>query len=162
MRCGLLLVFPIRRLSCVLTVLGLLALAGSPVEAEDDPNWSRLLRAKALRCTLPTGATTDWDSGQPSTKLNRPDPKFVLHFENIDRVSGKARVVSNVGASDVNVWYTAGGVHFVEQTGAGNLMITSVFPFSTADGLIAVHSRHMATFTGPFPSQTHGTCKVLR
>ena len=145
------------------TLLVLLLFGGvSVASAAEEVDWHGLLNAKALRCALPFGAMARWDSGKPRISQSGPDANFILIFESIDHTRGTARLIGNQATSNVMAFHTPAGLHFIEQTNFGSVMITSVFPRLTSDGFMAVHSRHLATLAGqPIPSQAYGTCKVL-
>ncbi|MDO8357793.1 MAG: hypothetical protein Q7U76_15520 [Nitrospirota bacterium] len=86
----------------------------------------------------------------------------VLQFDSIDFKAKKARLIGNQGASDVAALVTSAGVTFIEETGFGNIAVTTVFSDyakGTRD-FVVVHSRHMGGLGSPIPSQYHGTCKV--
>jgi hypothetical protein len=84
-----------------------------------------------------------------------------LIFDNVDVGKQTGRVIGNQGGENI---LAVGGVqvlHLLEQTGTGNMNMTSVF--ASADPktgfLRAVHSRHIH-IRGPIPSQYYGTCEA--
>ena len=118
-----------------------------------------LLAARSLKCFFNTHSSADWKSGKPSVSTGRED--FGLHFDGIDIKAQKARLIGNHGASDVTVFPTPAGLHFMEQTPFGNITFTTVFASRAPDGFfVAVSSRHMDLPGGPLPSQYHGARKV--
>jgi hypothetical protein len=119
--------------------------------------YRSLLRVRSLKCSFAPNAFADWKSGSPKVTLAREN--VTLHFDGIDVQKQKARLIGNQGAGDVTVFATPAGLHFMEQTGSGNMVFTTVFASRTSDGFIAVTSRHMDMPGGPLPSQYHGTCK---
>lgn len=117
-----------------------------------------------FRCTLGPGTSANWDSGSVAIERgNFGKPTVVVTFDSIDLSAGTGRVIGNAGASDLVVLSGSQSFTLVEQTGTGNYVFTTIFQakaHSTGE-YIAVMSRHMATPSGPFPSQYHGTCTRL-
>lgn len=140
-----------------IALIALPLLAGAQTE-----DFRRLLAVKSLRCDLGPGTLTTWDSGAPQSRSDKYSGPFQL--DSIDPKSGTARLISNDAATDVSVTLSGVGLTFVEQTTIGNLSITTVFADRTkgTNNFIAVQSRHLHGLSGPFPSQFHGTCKVLQ
>jgi hypothetical protein len=137
----------------------LIASFASSATASED-TFSRLVGSRSLQCTFGPGASADWKSGKPFVQENKFDT--VLQFDAIDLKAKKARLIGNQGASDVAALVTPAGVTFIEETGFGNLSITTVFS-DYAKGtreFVVVHSRHIGGLGSPLPSQYHGTCKV--
>ena len=117
-----------------------------------------IFAARSLKCSFNVNAFADWKSGKPSVTLGRED--FGLHLDGIDVKAKKARLIGNQGASDVTVFATLAGLHFIEQAAFGNITLTTVFATQSSDGFIAVSSRHLELPGGPSPSQYHGLCKL--
>jgi len=94
-----------------------------------------------------------------------------LVFDAIDPTSGTARLIGNAGATDVTLSVNAKGLHFIEVTGSGNLMVTTVFRTAASHGapgtFVFVYSRHFALGSAAgdsnatIPSQHHGLCAIL-
>ena len=84
-------------------------------------------------------------------------------FDSIDTKRGTARIVGNAGAGDIAVLRTVDGLTFIEETLLGTVNVTTVLarPLESTNRLVAVMSRHITSFGGPFPSQWHGTCRIL-
>lgn len=144
-------------------VVGLLCclLAGGAAAQQpeaQDVTWKALFAARSLKCGFPVNAFTDWKSGTPKVTVGRED--FTLHFDSIDVKAKTARLIGNQGAGDITAFATGAGLHFIEQTGAGNINFTTVFAHRAGGGFIAVSSRHVDLFAAPLPSQYHGVCKV--
>jgi len=79
--------------------------------------------------------------------------KFDLQFI-IDTESKKSYMVGNNGSSEVHsLMNDDGGVSFLEVTGSGNIMSTSIV--TTGE---AVHSRNTIMFGKLTPSQYYGNC----
>jgi hypothetical protein len=147
---------------CKHSALLLLALLFGAVSvwAERDP-FDVLLSARSLKCQFGPGSSGQWKNEKPSIEAARFD--VTLHFDAIDLKAGKARFIGNQGASDVTALTTETGITFIERTGFGNLVFTTVFAETNAAGdmFYAVTSRHMNLLAGgPLPSQYLGTCTV--
>lgn len=146
--------------SRIAVMLSGLLLTGGVTTAQDD-SFKALVAARSLKCQIGPGSVGKWAGAKISVEKDSFDS--ALHFDSIDLKSGKARLIGDQGASDVTVLGTASGITFVEQTGFGNLVITTVFreriPGKTE--FYAVVSRHMLMLRGdPLASQYHGSCKV--
>ena len=148
--------------------------------AENDA-LEKLMSAKSLVCEFPTGTFADWQGA--TLKLDNDRMKGQYHFDNINLKNKSARVIGNIGAVDVMVFASPGGLTFMEATGMGNMIYTTVFPSYLAQKTIpgatepdaltksqlpkafmAVMSRHLfdPELTHlPMPSQFHGYCRVL-
>jgi hypothetical protein len=125
-----------------------------------DEAFERLMNAKSLKCEYGSGAVAVWESSKVKVEKDNFDASIV--FDSIDLTTGKARMIGEIGAVDVIVFATGAGLTFIEETGVGNLHITTVFA-SYAKGttdFIVVTSRHLMFISKPLPSQYHGTCKV--
>jgi hypothetical protein len=129
-----------------------------------DPTFVDLLRAKSLRCEFAEGTQASWDRGE--LKVERgifgKRTEFTV-YDSIDIKKGHARLVTSVGAGDIAVLSTLIGTTFIETIPNGGLNITTVFArrVKPADErLVAVMSKHV-DINGPFPSQWHGTCRIL-
>lgn len=146
-------------LMVLLSVIG--CMLSRPVGADPVEDFKRLVAAKSLRCVFASGSIADWKSGHPEIKADHKGVG-VTHFDSIDYKSKTARLIGNLGASDVGAFVTAAGVHFIEQTPVGGLVVTSVFPSRAAGELVGVTSRHIDLGDGgpPLPSQYHGTCRI--
>jgi hypothetical protein len=144
----------------IAVVLSGLLLAGGIAIAQDD-SFKVLLAARSLKCQIGPGSVAKWSDGKVA--IEKDTFASATHFDSIDLKSGKARLIGDQGASDVSVWATASGITFVEQTGFGNLVFTTVFSEripGKAD-FYAVVSRHMLMLRGnPLPSQYHGSCRI--
>jgi hypothetical protein len=121
-----------------------------------------LAAARTLKCRFETAAMGEWDGKSVRSKKSGPPFQEPIHFDSIDPKAGSARMLGNVGAVDVRVLSNSSGLHFVEFTGAGNPVVTTVFASLAAPGVFhAVMSRHMHMLGHPLPSQAYGTCVVL-
>ncbi len=125
-----------------------------------DEVFDRLMNAKSLKCEFDSGNVAVWESSKVKVEKDNFDASIV--FDSIDLKAGKARMIGEIGAVDVIVLATGAGLTFIEETGVGNLIFTTVFAYyakGTTD-FIAVTSRHLDFLIKPLPSQYHGTCKV--
>ena len=97
-------------------------------------------------------------------RQTKPPSLFLqfIFFDSIDMEKGTARAIANQGSADVMVIPAPMSITFIEQTGIGNVIFTSVFPNYSkgTEDFIAVTSRHLNLPGGPLPSQYHGTCKI--
>ena len=122
----------------------------------------RIFRAKTVRCVYPTVAVTNWDKiDEPSLGIDEQDPGLEYTFDSIGQQ--KARLIGNVGASDVIVLRTRHGLHLLEILPAGSINTTTIYSGreNVPGGYFAsVASRH-PYIIGPSPSQRYGKCKVL-
>lgn len=90
-----------------------------------------------------------------------------LVFDNINYGNRSARLIGNIGSSDVEVIDGDLAVNFVEVTSVGGLAVTTVFKGASEGSPLlmnfrAVSSRHIArTLGGETASQHYGTCKAL-
>ena len=128
----------------------------------DDPLVS-LLNAESIECDFGKGTEALWEKGKLKLVASDFGAAVKIAFESIDAKEGKARLNGNLGGRDVLVFFTGSGITFLEQTGMGNINITTVFfkyKSPAARHFIAVTSRHHV-FNDPYPSQYHGTCSIL-
>jgi hypothetical protein len=107
----------------------------------------------ALKCEFKSGVFHAWGE---QTKINS-DP-FVLVYDSIDVKARTARLIGNIGTSDILVLETPGHLTFVEPTKSGNMTITTVYRSSKDGPYSAVHSRHVGMLSSPMASQMYGTC----
>lgn len=140
------------------------------------PNMNSILMAGAFLLALPAAAQMP---GQPPKAfvcqfiqaVNYPtglaelsDEDFRLTFASIDIKKRSAQLIGSAGASDVHFTEGLYVYNFIEETGAGNLNITTIYKDnrknmqSTKEGFVAVHSRHVAIAFNPSPSQRIGLC----
>ena len=126
----------------------------------DKAALQALRSARSFRCSFPQYATVDWDRDQPQLQTGTEDD-FILQIDGVDYSTGDARMIGNVGASDLVVVSGVTTVSFVERIPSGEVNLTTVYAWRDSMGLRfkAVHSRHTAIF-GPSPSQYFGYCEV--
>lgn len=145
-----------------LVALAILAAAnGSLVGAcAAGDGFETLLADKRLECRFgPESATISGGAGPDRGASNAA---ISVHFDAIDLEHGKARMSGKQGAGEVTTLLTVSGITFIEGTGTGSLIFTTVFADTAgSDEFFAVQSRHMTVMTGvPQPSQHYGTCKL--
>ena len=130
----------------------LVLLVGWPVAAE------LLWPPKAFKCLFPGGVSAD-DKGKGLSPETTGPMAFTL--ASIDTKTKTAQLIGNIGANKVRVIPGDGGLHFLNLTGSGNLVVTTVFASTDAEGKFhAVHSRHVS-IDGPIVSQYYGSCEGL-
>ena len=94
-----------------------------------------------------------------------------LKFDVINRAAGRARHIGNAGSTDVALLVGDNGLQFIERTGSGNVMMTTVYRAATTallPGTFAfAHSRHFALMAPQparfivAPSMRVGFCTAL-
>jgi hypothetical protein len=113
---------------------------------------------RAFVCSFDTGTEATVDQGTVEAKPITGAPLNVT-FAAVDPAKGTAQIVGNLGASDITLIVGTDGYSFVEVTGVGNVILTTVFDTSVASGgLFAVMSRHVS-IQGPVVSHYRGACE---
>jgi hypothetical protein len=104
----------------------------------------------------------NWEElDDPDPEFDEPDKPLEYTFDSIG--SQQARLIGNVGASDVVVVRTGEGLHILEILPFGSINTTTIYPNrenSPGGDFASVASRH-PYLLGPFPSQHYGRCRVL-
>lgn len=160
----------------------------SPLSKADTPEHDKQLSeykkaigelksAKSIECYFPQGTFANW-TGQ-SMKLVEDHMSDAIHFDNIDTTNkNQARMIGNLGATDVKAFMSPTGVTFIESTDIGNFIYTTIYPtylgnkkinsepskntFLFENSYIAVTSRHgYHPFLGASSSQFHGYCRIM-
>jgi len=162
-----------KRLILILVILFLLPIFASaqstnsqitPEQAQAELKVERYLEAKSFKCNFENGYFAFWENGKLKSEITK-DPLSLI-FDSIDYKKSTARLIGNQGSSDIILTFTVGGVTFIEKTGSGSFISTTInFPRVNDKNLIdqyfAVHSRHIATILGaPMSSQYYGQCKI--
>ncbi len=132
----------------------------------------RLHDARTLRCEFPSGALVDLSD---STLQRHEGDGSEATFDAIDRRHARARLIGNVGASDVRVIVQQGSLTFIETgwSKTGMVDVTVVFAryrpdtreFFAADsrhGLIPFSHNRRAAEVEPIVEQYYGSCRVLQ
>lgn len=115
----------------------------------------------SLRCIFDEGVGGEWKAKGYEIEKRSFD-KMNVYYDSINIEKGTARFIGNKSAVDVKVIYTPEGWHFIEITGSGNLILTTVFHSKKNQfkKFPAVMSRHI-NIEDPFPSQFYGTCDAF-
>lgn len=117
----------------------------------------------SFRCKFSDGQVTEFDRGSP--RVNRSNDLSDLVFDQVDPIKGTARFIGNLGAGSIQVLSGMGSFHLIEITRHGNVNLTTIFYDSIKNmnqSIPVVHSRHVNTPSGPFPSQYLGLCTKLQ
>jgi hypothetical protein len=85
--------------------------------------------------------------------LETSNPPFDMLFL-VDQSKDKAYLKGNQGSAEVILIYNSYGWSFIEITGTGNVMSTTINLFGDA-----VHSRHSIVDSKILPSQYYGKCE---
>jgi hypothetical protein len=123
--------------------------------------FDSLLKAKSLRCTFTIGSAANSKTGILKPSIVKEDMTIV--FDSIDLRKGTARGVGEAGASNEIAAMTPTGMTFIEQTGSGNYVFTTVFAEEQdpSERFLAAMSRHMQMIGTIIVSQYYGACQVL-
>ncbi|MGI9338584.1 MAG: hypothetical protein ACR2P4_08760 [Gammaproteobacteria bacterium] len=141
----------------------LVAFVFYPATQADASPISDLLEAKSIRCDFDKGAAASWDNGDVNVSSDNFGEGGRVFYTDINHKSNTAKSSGNNGESDLVVIATPGGINFLEATGVGNMIFTSIFADYAepeAKKYFAVTSRHVNVFGNPIPSQYHGTCII--
>lgn len=120
-----------------------------------------------MRCHFTADAETTWTNGQraiTSQKLNGQQPSNEVTYDSIDTRAGKARIIGNIGASNVIVQMDSfGALWIVDSPPAGFIFVTTILPIYAAgtDEFIILESRHSWIRTDALATQSSGTCTLL-
>ena len=117
----------------------------------------------SVRCEFPWAAVTDWEkNSDPEIEKQNPE-KMKFHIDSINREKKTARIIGNVGASDVSMIPGMYALNFIEITPPGGLNLLTIDrePLERDGFFRAVYSRHSALsplFSGTWiVSQYYGT-----
>ena len=112
---------------------------------------------KALHCMFDQGSFNVFENGKFASE---PGGKMQFVIAAIDAKAGTAQMIGNAGAENLIMLRGKGNMNFVEQTGVGNINLTSVYTkVAPSGGFVAVHSRHVGTGDDPMISQYYGVCE---
>lgn len=115
---------------------------------------------KTIICKFPNGTTGFVDKNRYDTKLAQ-DNSMTYTFDSINTTNKSARIIGNMGASDVFVDTSPAGLTFIETTLNGGRIYTTVFLKTDQNGnFYATSSRHVTIGGNPSTSQWYGTCKI--
>lgn len=119
----------------------------------------------SIRCTFPKGVATDFDKGYPNDKKTPKGDLPDLIFDRIDLEKKTARMIGNVADDSIVALRGYDSINFLEQTGAGNIILTTVFYHSKLQSHLTVpvtHSRHNVGLDGKvLVSHYWGSCTRL-
>jgi hypothetical protein len=109
---------------------------------------------RAFVCKVQGGITLEYE-GSWRVQPNGETMEFTLAA--LDVAKGTAQFIGNAGAE--SVWFLKGNEtwNFVEITGSGNVMTTTVYASRDGRTFPMIHSRH-PSIGGPIPSQNRGVC----
>jgi len=145
-----------------------LQLSAQETQNTESDAFAALVKAKTLKCYLGKGSSANWDAGEVEINMvkefSEKQEDCIMIFDSINLENGKARLIGNMGSSDVMAFATVGGVTFIEKAEGGSVFFATVFPTykKGSNELLFVYSRHFAGFiSGPMPSQYYGTCRIL-
>lgn len=148
----------------ILTFALAVVFAAVPVLAQQTPApkppANPLATVTAFQCNFVRYSVARWDQEVP--EILTGDDNFSLGVSGIDLRRSRARIVSATATVDVSARLAPTGLNIVEQTPAGNFVVTTIFSVAkSADTYYAVHSRHLGDVTTPpSVSQYYGTCRV--
>ena len=134
-----------------------LAIASASAAKAQDAR-SQLFHAHSLKCHFGAGTTTRWKGNGPNTAPAKDEQD--VQFDSIDLKRRRARVIGNIGASDVDAIASPVGITFIESKQAV-FGTTTVFAILAApDEYLAVDSRHVLFMDTVAAEQYPGTCRV--
>jgi len=148
----------------ILTLAIAVVLVAVPVLAQQPapqkPPANPLAAVTAFQCAFVRFSVARWDEDVP--EILTGEDNFSLGVTGIDLRRSRARVVSATATVDVSARLAPTGLNIIEQTPAGNFVVTTIFSVAkSADTYYAVHSRHLGDLTTPpSASQYYGTCQV--
>ncbi len=135
--------------------------------AESLPPVAAFDAYKTFRCAFRVGTAQSITSrGRAEVQTDAQGFDSELVFDSIDRETGKARMIGNVGSADLLVLGSDDTLSLVEVTPGGNIMVTAIFSDlrrsdRLADVFQAVHSRSMVLGSDATASQFVGECRGL-
>jgi hypothetical protein len=120
---------------------------------------------KTLRCAFADAEGRDSFTTPNARISDRSYPEVV--FDSIDYAGHTARMIGNIGASDVTLINGELALTFVEMTSVGGIIVTTIFKGASVGSPLArtfraVTSRHIArSFGGETATQHYGVCRAL-
>lgn len=120
---------------------------------------TRPLDTITIDCVLEHQGTIEINDGKP-TKDNKPQQTLLITITGLNEGDGSAMMVGNSGSTRLSFISDKFRWTFVEVTGGGNVMVTSMMVPSASGETHAVHSRHAWLFNSGLISQWAGTCKT--
>lgn len=114
-------------------------------------------------CNFNKSVTTTWnDNDLNIEKSNGIDG--IVTIKDFDKMTNTALVEGNGGAERIPFILNALGIHLIEVTGFGNIIVTTIFinvSNMNENHFNAVMSRHVY-ITRPVLSQNYGNCFILQ
>ena len=124
---------------------------------------ARLARAHSLRCTFSLSSTIWVRSGRRTAETTAEKGEVV--YDSIDTAKGTARIIGNIGASNLVAWREAssGSLWLREMTPSGNEVTTTIFPMYVEGGdeFVVIESRHSMVGQTVLGEEASGSCRVL-
>ena len=140
--------------------MALVAITYATDSAAEEPN---LLDAKSIMCNFDKGTVAEFDGADVKVSFANFGEDNAVSFTSIDLGESRA-IVRGSSENAVAILLTPTGLTFIEKTGVGNFIFTTVYLTPQADGSFpAVTSRHIDTGifgSRPLPSQYYGICAV--
>lgn len=143
-------------------VLATLVVSSIPLSAQRrGAPAGPFVKAQGFQCVFTTYGAAAW-TGE-AARVIPGDDNFGFQITNINMRRGVARFSAGAAAVEVTARLSDTGFNFIEQTPAGNFILTTIFSAGgSADRYVAVHSRHLGDLTTPpSASQYYGTCAVV-
>jgi hypothetical protein len=121
---------------------------------------SLVLNAKTIKCQIKNGSAANWDNDK--INIEKAKNNLDIIYDNINLSKQTARLIGNVGSSDVMAISTGVGLTLIEQTATGGLNILTIYHSKKLkDGSFpCVFSKHIELIT-PYPQQYYGFCKII-
>lgn len=149
--------------------LALCVLLAVPAAAQDmsdlplaKPN-PHFREYKTFRCTFSEAEGRDYGTIPPRNLSGESYPEVI--FDSVDYANRTARLIGNVGSSDVRLIDGELAITFIEISATGNVIIDTIFKANKSefDQIFRVAtSRHIARpFLGDTVGQFYGTCRAL-
>lgn len=114
-----------------------------------------LLFLPSMLTANPINYTCSYNNYSDTDGNHKASNPFILNFI-VDKDTGKSYLLGNNGTADVVLIEGEGKISFVEITGTGNVMTTTI-----GKTMESVHSRNMIMFGDDFiPSQYYGRCEI--
>lgn len=161
-----------KQIFCMLTVMSALVPLSAQSRQKAPEDFQKLVKPdpefnsiRTFRCDFQTGEGRD-SFTVPNARIKDGGLGEIL-FDNLNYEKGSARLIGNVGSSDVILLEGPLAVSLIERTDVGGLTITTIFKGATvglplARTYRAVSSRHIArTIGGESTTQHYGSCKGL-
>jgi hypothetical protein len=151
------------RIVLCLLVLGGAASAQTGGELTIAKPNPRFHEYKTFRCTYTESEGRDYERTPPRNLHGESYPEVI--FDNIDYTKRSARLIGNVGSSDVGLVDGQLALTFIEISDTGNVIINTIFKSNKSEfdqAFRIATSRHIARpLGGDTVGQFYGTCRAL-